>query len=38
MVYINVCVSRHLKEEPAWAKDKWLQVISNTMLVKQLYH
>ena len=29
-----VHVSRHLKEELAWAIDKWLRVISNTMLFK----
>ena len=29
---MNVHVSK-LKEELAWAIDKWLQVISNTMLV-----
>ena len=28
----TVCVSRHLKEELAWARHKWLQVISNKML------
>ena len=30
------------KEELAWAidkcEDKWLQVVSNAMLLKQLYH
>ena len=31
---MNVHVSRHLKEELAWAIDKWLRVISNTMLFK----
>ena len=31
---MNVRVSKSLKEELAWATDKWLQVISNIMLVK----
>ena len=30
--YVNVCVSRRLKEELAWAIDKWLRVVSNKML------
>ena len=34
VVYMNVHVSRHLKQELAWAIDKWLQVISNAMLFK----
>ena len=34
MAYVNVRVSRHLKEELAWAIDKWLPVISNKMLTK----
>ena len=29
VVYVGVHVSRHLKEELAWARGKWLQVISN---------
>ena len=29
VVYINICVSRHSKEELAWAIDKWLWVISD---------
>ena len=33
---MNVHVSRHLKEELAWAIDKWLQVISNKMLFKMV--
>ena len=33
-VCVGVHVSRRLKEELAWATDKWLQVISNTMLFK----
>ena len=32
--YVNVRILRHLKQEVAWAIDKWLRVISNTMLVK----
>ena len=35
VAYMNAHVSRHLKEELAWAIDTWLQVISNK---KQLYH
>ena len=31
MVDIEVCVLSHLKEELAWAVDKWLQVISTIM-------
>ena len=35
VAYMGVCISRHLKEELAWATDKkWLQVISNIMLFK----
>ena len=34
MVDVDVCVSSHLKEELAWAVDKWLQVISIIMLFK----
>ena len=34
---MNMHVSSQLKEELAWAIDKWLWVISNTD-VKQLYH
>ena len=29
-----VCITRLLKEELAWATDKWLQVISNIILFK----
>ena len=32
-MYVGMCVSRRLKEELAWATDKGLQVISNTILV-----
>ena len=34
MVYVDICVSGHLKEELAWVIDKWLQVVSNKMLFK----
>ena len=34
VVYVNVHVLRHLKEELAWAIDKWLWVISNKMFFK----
>ena len=34
MVDIDVHVSSHLKEELAWAVDKWLWVISTIMLFK----
>ena len=38
MVDVNVCISNHLKEDLAWATDKWLWVISIIMLFKkQLY-
>ena len=26
VVVVNVCISSHLKEELAWAADKWLRV------------
>ena len=32
----RVCVSKRLKEELAWAIDKWIRVISNKMLVMPL--
>ena len=36
VVYVDIVhVSMCLKEELAWAADKWLQVISNVMLFKQ---
>ena len=31
---LNVCVSRRLRQEMAWAIDKWLRVSSITMLSK----
>ena len=34
MVDVDVCVWSHLKEELAWAVDKWLPVISTIMLSK----
>ena len=34
MAYVNVRVSRRLKEELSWAIDKWLWLIFNTMLFK----
>ena len=34
MVDLDVLVSNHLKEELTWAIDKWLQVISTIMLLK----
>ena len=34
VAYMNVCVSKRLKEELAWAIDKRLQIISNKMLFK----
>ena len=34
VVYVSVRISEWLKEELAWAIDKWLQVIYNTMLFK----
>ena len=34
VAYVNIRVSRHLKEELAWAIDKWLRIISNKMLIK----
>ena len=34
LVYANIHILRHLKEELAWSIEKWLWVISNTMLFK----
>ena len=34
VAYVNECVLRHLKKELAWVIDKWLQNISNKMLLK----
>ena len=34
VAYVNVRVSRHLKEELSWAIDKRLRLIINTMLFK----
>ena len=36
VVYVNVRVLRHLKEELGWAVDKWLRLIK--CYLKQLYH
>ena len=33
MTYVNVCVSRRLKEEMAWVIDKWLWVIDKWLWV-----
>ena len=38
---MSVRVSRDLKQELAWAIDKWLWIMSNTMLIQTvipLYH
>ena len=37
MAYLNVHVTSCLKEELAWAIDKWLRVISNTNVFKNSY-
>ena len=34
VAYVNIHVSKHLKEELAWAIDKKLWVINNKMLLK----
>ena len=34
VVYVGVCVWRHLKQELAWAADKPLWIIRNAMLFK----
>ena len=34
MAYVNVRVTRRLKEELSWAIDKWLRLIINAMLLK----
>ena len=36
-MYMNVHVMGCLKEELAWAIDKWLWVISNTNVIKNSY-
>ena len=36
VAYVNIQVSRRLKEKLAWVIDKWLQVISNKMLFKTI--
>ena len=35
MVEVDSCVSSHVKEELAWAVDKWLRVISAIMLFRK---
>ena len=35
MVIVDIHVLSHLKEELAWAVDKWLRVISTIMLFKK---
>ena len=37
VIDVDAHVSSHLKEELAWATDKWLQVISIIMLFKNSY-
>ena len=37
MACIGVHVTRRLKEELAWATDKWFQVISSVMLLTVIY-
>ena len=37
MVDIDVRILSHLKEELAWAVDKWLQDISTIMLFKKQF-
>ena len=37
VAYMSIHVSRHLKEELAWAIGKWLWVISNTNVIKNSY-
>ena len=34
MAYVNIHILKWLKEELAWAIDKWLRVINNKMLLK----
>ena len=34
MAYVNLLVSRRLKEELAWVIDNWLWAVSNKMLFK----
>ena len=31
VAYMNIRVSKHLKEELSWAVDKWLRLIINTI-------
>ena len=32
VMYVNVRISKSLKEELAWAIDKWLRAVSNKIL------
>ena len=34
VTYVNVCISKHFKEELVRAIDKWLQIISHIMPFK----
>ena len=36
MVYVNVHVSMHLKEELAWAIDKWFQLYNGIYTTKKI--
>ena len=38
VMYMNVCVSKRLKEELAWAIDKWLRILVIKCFLKQLHH
>ena len=38
VAYINVHISRHLKQELAMAIDKWLRLLVIQCYLKQLYH
>ena len=36
MVDVDICVLSHLKEELAWAIDKWIRVIGTIILLKSI--
>ena len=38
MAYVGIYVLRCLKEELAWARDKWLWIIIIWCYLKHLYH
>ena len=38
LAFVNVRVSKRLKEELSWAIDKWLRVISNKILFKTVVY